>query len=169
MTSLLAEIRAKRAETRLKIIQIDADLRSEDAKEIGEIRAKTSELQQRKVSAEDQLRRIDIKAPIGGLVHALAIHTVGAVVTSGETVMLIVPEDETLTVEARLQPTDIDQIHLGQHVVVRFSRPRRANDAGSQWDRLARVTRPRSGRQDGGKLLRDPGRAQPAGDRSPGR
>jgi HlyD family secretion protein len=121
LVSSLAEVRFKKAETELKIIQIDSDMRTEVAKEIGEIRAKTSELEEKRVAAEDQLKRIELKAPLDGFVHQLSVHTVGGVITSGETVMTIVPDDDVLTVEAHIQPNDIEQIHMGQDAVVRFT------------------------------------------------
>src|SRR5262249_24950146 len=43
------------------------------------------------------------------------------VVTQGETIMLIVPRADLLTVEARITPSDIDQVRVGQHAVLRFS------------------------------------------------
>jgi len=91
-------------------------------KDLAEIRAKTSELVEKKVAAEDQLKRIDIRAPQDGMVHQLAVHTVGGVITpNGEPIMLIVPKADALTVEARIQPQDIDQVRLGQKAVLRFS------------------------------------------------
>ena len=53
--------------------------------------------------------------------HELAVHTVGGVVGQGETIMLIVPKGEVLTVEVKIAPQDIDQVHLGQKAVLRFS------------------------------------------------
>lgn len=117
-----AEAKGKIAETELQILQVDQEMRSEVGKELAEIRAKQSEYTERRISAEDQLKRIDIRAPQDGFVHQLAVHTVGGVITGqGEPLMLIVPEDEALRVEARVQPQDIDQMHLGQKATVRFS------------------------------------------------
>ena len=54
--------------------------------------------------------------------HQLAVHTVGGVITAqGDPIMLIVPENEALSIETKVQPQDIDQLHLGQSAVVRFS------------------------------------------------
>ena len=116
----LAEIKGRIAELKLKILQIDEDMRMEDGRELAEIRGKISELAEKRVAAEDQLRRIDVRSPQSGYVHQLAVHTVGGVVTPGETLMLIVPDDDTLAVESRVQPGEIDQVHDGQKVVVRF-------------------------------------------------
>lgn len=55
------------------------------------------------------------------IVHELAIHTLGGVVTAGETVMQIVPISDDLVVDAKIQPHDIDQLHVGQRAVLRFS------------------------------------------------
>ena len=91
------------------------------SKELAEIRAKRSELIEKRVTAEDHLKRIDIRAPRDGRVHQLAVHTVGGVITAGEPIMLIVPGSDVLTVEARIEAHDIDQIRVGQNAVVRFS------------------------------------------------
>ena len=118
---MIAQAKGKITETQLQILQIDQDLRSEVSKELAEIRAKTSELIEKRVAAEDQLKRIDIRAPQDGRVHQLAVHTVGGVITAGEAIMLVVPGGDVLTVEARIAPHDIDQIQVGQHAVLRFS------------------------------------------------
>jgi len=122
LVSTIAQTKGKMTETELQILQIDQDLRTEVGKDLAEIRAKTSELIEKKVAAEDQLKRIDIRAPQDGMVHQLAVHTVGGVITpNGEPIMLIVPKADALTVEARIQPQDIDQVRLGQKAVLRFS------------------------------------------------
>src|SRR3954449_8698295 len=122
LVSTIAQTKGKMTETELQILQIDQDLRTEVGKDLAEIRAKTSELVEKKVAAEDQLKRIDIRAPQGGMVHQLAVHTVGGVITPGaKPIMLIVPEADALTVEAKIQPQDIDQVRLGQKAVLRFS------------------------------------------------
>jgi HlyD family secretion protein len=116
-----AQSRGKISETELQIIQIDQDLSSDVARELREVDGKIGEFTERKVTAEDQLKRIDLRAPQDGVVHQLAVHTVGGVVTAGDPVMLIVPEADALSIEARIFPQDIDQLHLGQAAGLRFS------------------------------------------------
>jgi HlyD family secretion protein len=111
----------KITETELQIIQIDEDARSKAAEGLSDVRAKISELSERKIAAEDQLKHIEIRAPQSGRVHQLAVHTVGGVITPGETIMLIVPENDLLSVEARVSPHDIDQLHADQPAILRFS------------------------------------------------
>jgi HlyD family secretion protein len=79
-----------------------------------------SELAERKIAAQDQLRRVELRAPIPGIVHELGVHTVGGVISAGEPVMLIVPSTDLLTIEVRIAPADIDQVAVGQTSVLRF-------------------------------------------------
>jgi HlyD family secretion protein len=86
-----------------------------------EVDAKTGEFVERKVAAEDQLKRIDIRAPQDGTVLQSTVHTVGGVITAGEPIMLIVPGADNLSVEAKVNPQDVDQLQLGQAAILRFS------------------------------------------------
>ena len=116
-----AQTKGKIAETELQILQIDQDMRSEVGKDLAEIRAKTAELVEKKVAAEDLLKRVNIRAPIAGVVDQLAVHTVGGVIGPAEVIMLIVPASDALEVEAKIQPQEIDQVRVGQSAVLRFS------------------------------------------------
>jgi len=116
-----AQAHGKVTETELQIIQVDQDLRSEVSKELREIQGKMAELLERRVSAQDQLMRIDIRAPQSGIVHQLNVHTIGGVITASEPAMLIVPESDDLTVEVKMSPQNIDQLAVGQPSVLRFS------------------------------------------------
>jgi membrane fusion protein, type I secretion system len=116
-----AQIGGKIAETELQIIQIDRDLSSEVAKETREIDGKLGEFVERKVTAEDQLKRIEIRAPQDGTVFQSTVHTVGGVIIAGDPIMLVVPEADNLTVEAKVAPQDIDQVKIGQIALLRLS------------------------------------------------
>jgi membrane fusion protein, type I secretion system len=121
LMAAVAQAKGKMAEIELKIIQIDQDLSSEVAKEMREIDAKIGEFEERKVAAEDQLRRVDIRAPHDGTVFQLTVHTVGGVIAPGEAIMLIVPDADSLMVEAKVNPQDIEQVQLNQKTVLRFT------------------------------------------------
>jgi HlyD family secretion protein len=116
-----AQVGGKVAETQLQIIQIDRDLSSEVAKETREIDGKIGEFVERKITAEDQLKRVDIRAPQDGVVFQSTVHTVGGVINAGDTIMLIVPEADKLAVEAKVKPQDIDQLKIGQSALLRLS------------------------------------------------
>ncbi|MEI7873724.1 MAG: HlyD family type I secretion periplasmic adaptor subunit [Alphaproteobacteria bacterium] len=121
LTANVAQNRGRIAELELKIHQIDQDLSTEVGKEMAENRAKMSEMTERRIAADDQLKRIDLIAPQDGRIFQRSVHTVGGVIQAGEQVMLIVPESDSLIVEAKVAPHDIDQVHVGQHAVLRFA------------------------------------------------
>lgn len=121
LTASIAQAKGRISEIQLKILQINEDLRTETGKELAEIRAKQSELTERRVAAEDQLKRIDLVAPQDGRIFQQSVHTIGGVVQAGEVLMLVVPDADDLIIEARVAPQDVDQLHVGQRAVVQFA------------------------------------------------
>ena len=121
LVSTIAQTRGRVTETELQIDQIDQDLKSEVSRDLAEIRAKMSELSEKKIGIVDQLKRVDIRAPQDGVVHQSTIHTVGGVISNSDAIMLIVPEADVLALEARIAPQDIDQVRLGQRAILRFT------------------------------------------------
>jgi HlyD family secretion protein len=113
--------RARMREIEEQIVQVDRDRAAEVTKDLRDTEAKIAELVERRIAAEDQLRRVNIRAPATGMVHELSVHTVGGVVTPGETLMFIVPDPDAVLVEVRVSPNDIDQVHIGQPTRLRFT------------------------------------------------
>jgi HlyD family secretion protein len=120
LTAQTAQTNGKITETELQILQIDADFRSEVMKDLRDTQSKWAELIERKVAAEDQLKRVEIRSPQAGLVHQLSVHTVGGVITPSEQIMLIVPEGDKLVIEVKIMPQDIDNVRQGQTAFIRF-------------------------------------------------
>jgi HlyD family secretion protein len=116
-----AQAKGKISETELQIIQVDKDMVSEVSKDLRETNDKIGEFVERKVTAEDQLRRVDIRAPQNGMVLQSTVHTVGGVITAGDAIMLIVPQSDDLQVEAKVNPQDIDKLQVGQKTLLRLS------------------------------------------------
>ena len=121
LVAYIAQAKGRASEVELQILQIDRELSSEVSKDLREAEARIAELAERKVAAEDQLRRIEVRAPQDGIVHQSTVHTVGGVVGAGEVIMLIVPETDSLVVEAKVAPQEIDQLRIGQKAALRFS------------------------------------------------
>jgi len=116
-----AQAKGKITETELQIIQVDKDMVSEVSKDLRETNDKIGEFVERKVTAEDQLRRTDIRAPQDGMVLQSTVHTVGGVITAGDAIMMIVPQADALSVEAKVNPQDIDKLQIGQKTLLRLS------------------------------------------------
>src|SRR5262245_30610834 len=120
LTAAIAEAEGKISETALQAIQVDEDMRKDVNEELRELDGKQVELVERKVVAQDQLTRTEIKAPQSGIVQELQVHTVGGVIAPGETLMLIVPGQDRLVIDAMVAPASIDDVKPGQPVSIRF-------------------------------------------------
>ena len=122
LESAAAQAKGRIAEIGVEMIRIDQEFRTSIIQELRDNTAQQAELVERRIAAEDQLKRIDIRAPQSGVVHQLEVNTVGGVINQAETLMLIVPEGEELTIEARIATHDIDQVLNGDKTAfVRFS------------------------------------------------
>ncbi len=120
LTADIAQTEAKIAETRLQVLQIDDDLRSEVGKQLADNTLKLSDVTERRVAALDRLHNHEIRAPQAGFVHELAVHAPGAVVTPSEIILVVVPDTDQLVAEVRVAPHDIDKVKPAQAAILRF-------------------------------------------------
>ncbi len=121
LVASIASAKGRISEIELQLLQVDQTMRAEVAAELRDVANEREKLIEQEITALDQLKHIEIKAPVGGTVHQLAIHTVGGVITPAEVLMQIVPRATTLTVEARIAPQDIDQLAIGQDATLRLT------------------------------------------------
>lgn len=121
LTSQIARAKGQISETELQIISVRQNSQSEAQKELRDVESRIAELEERRIAAEDQLDRIELRSPVTGIVHELNVHTVGGVISPAETVMMIVPMQDELAVEVRINPTDIDQIAPQQKAILKFA------------------------------------------------
>lgn len=117
----IARTEVQASETKLQLAEVRQASVSDALKELREVESKLAETLERSVAVASRLKRLSIVAPRGGVVHKLAVHTVGGVVAAGETILEIVPQEEKLALEGQLDPTTVDQVESGQAVRVRLS------------------------------------------------
>ena len=117
----IARINTQIGETELQIIQLHRAREEQATEQLRETQAQVFDLEQRRVAALDEMRRLEIHAPKAGSVVGLSVHTVGGVISPGQPVMDIVPQEDELIVEAQIAPQDVDKIASGSVAVVRLS------------------------------------------------
>ncbi|WP_186378707.1 HlyD family type I secretion periplasmic adaptor subunit [Sphingobium sp. B2] len=117
----IAQTHAKIAELRQLSIQSAQAARSEAGMQLADVQSRLNEQEIRSVSAGDTFDRSVVRAPHDGIVDKLAFTTIGGTVPPMQTIMEIVPDSDRLSVELRASPYDIDQLHIGQKAVVRFT------------------------------------------------
>jgi len=115
------EMKGQLAEAQSKIASTLTSFRSQADEDLAKSRGDLAVLDENIKSAQDRVRRTDLKAPVYGIVNKLNVTTVGAVVQPGANVMDIVPLDDTLLVEGRIRPQDIAFIRPNQDAVVKLS------------------------------------------------
>ena len=117
----IARAQSSQRESENQIVSVKQQFRESIIKELRDVQVEITDLNERLLVAKDILQRIEIKAPKAGLVQALRVHTIGGVVSPGEALMEIVPQDDELIVNAQVSPTDIDNVKMGQTAEVRLT------------------------------------------------
>ena len=108
-------------EAQLKIVQLKKDFQRDVAKELSEVQSELFGIREKMGSLNDTVDRTVVKAPEAGTVMGLTVHTIGAVIPSGGKFLDIVPQGESLVVEAKVSPNDVDRVRVGQTAEIRFN------------------------------------------------
>ncbi|MFG6611688.1 HlyD family type I secretion periplasmic adaptor subunit [Sulfitobacter sp. 1A12057] len=117
----IAQVKAAAGEARLNILKLKQEYSERANSELKTARSELAEINEKLTVATDQMRRTTILAPTTGKVQSLAVTTRGSVIRSGEILMEIVPSDETLLIDAKVAPVDVDNVRPGLETEVRFS------------------------------------------------
>jgi HlyD family secretion protein len=107
-------------ELTMQSAQVTSDFRSDALAELQKVSQTVSELMQRKIEIESRLQRLEIRAPIAGTVHESRVHTLGGVIAQGDTLMKIVPDQEHLQLDMRVNPVEVSKLHVGQAAQVKL-------------------------------------------------
>ncbi|HTS39728.1 MAG TPA: HlyD family type I secretion periplasmic adaptor subunit [Xanthobacteraceae bacterium] len=116
-----ADMRGQLAGVQSKITNAKAAFRSQADDDLAKSRGDLAVLDENIKSAQDRVRRTELKSPVYGIVNKLNVTTIGAVVQPGANVMDIIPLDDTLLVEGRIRPQDIAFIRPNQPAVVKIT------------------------------------------------
>lgn len=119
--SQIAETKVKIGEVELEKLQLVQNYQEQAANELRDIKFSMEDLSKQLVSAKNVLNRVDIRAPVDGVVVGLNVHTIGAVISPGETLLEIVPSEDRLIVESKINPTDIDHVFEGMKARIRIA------------------------------------------------
>jgi HlyD family secretion protein len=116
-----AENRARIAEIEIEILRLSTERRTAAIAELRDLEYREIELRERRTSLREEVARLELRAPVSGVVYGSTADTLRAVVRAAEPIMFIVPEATPLIVRARIEPIHIDQVGAGQPAVLRFA------------------------------------------------
>ena len=121
LTASAAQAAERRTEIEIQILTLASTRREEAITRLRDLQYNELELSERSRTLRQRLGRLDLRAPVSGIVYGMQVFAEQSVISGAEPVMFLVPQDRPLVIATKVQPTDIDQIHLGQDVTLRFS------------------------------------------------
>jgi HlyD family type I secretion membrane fusion protein len=121
LTASRAEADGRRTEMEIEILKLDTRRREDAITRLRDIEFNQAEMLERRLALKERLARLEITAPVSGVVYDMAVNTPRSVVRAAEPVLYIIPQDRPLVIAARVEPIHIDQVFVGQEVVLRFS------------------------------------------------
>ena len=121
LTASAAQATERRTEIEIQILTLASTRREEAITRLRDLQYNELELSERRRTLRQRLDRLDLRAPVSGIVYGMQVFAEQSVIRGAEPVMFLVPQDRPLVIATKVQPTDIDQIHLGQDVTLRFS------------------------------------------------
>lgn len=116
-----AQAEARITETEIEVLTIETRLREEAISQLRDMRYRELELREQRAALLEDLDRLEIRAPVSGIVYGLEVQTIRAVIQSAQPVLYLVPQDRPLVIAAQVEPVHIDQVLVGQDVNLRFS------------------------------------------------
>jgi adhesin transport system membrane fusion protein len=120
-TAQIGRVQAAIQESTRKIQETELAFRNEAGRDLAEAAGKLNALNQGALGLADRVDKAQVKSPVRGRIQRLLANTVGGVVQPGKDIVEIVPLDDSLVLDARVQPRDIAFIHGGQKANVKFS------------------------------------------------
>jgi HlyD family secretion protein len=128
MSGTVGELAANEAQARGRITEIDIEIlnlqsqrREEAITQLRDIQSRELELRERRRALLERMSRLDVKAPLSGIVYDLRVFARRSVIRPADPVLYIIPQDRPLVINARVEPIDIDKLTIGQDVTLRFS------------------------------------------------
>lgn len=133
----IAELRGQSASNAISLLKLETTRREEAGTALRDLEFSKIELTERRLALEDTQSRLDVRAPMGGIVYNSQIFALQSVLQPAQPILYIVPQDQPLVVQARVNAINVDEVFVGQEVTLRFS----AFDQRKMPDIMGRIER----------------------------
>lgn len=121
LTASVGGAQERITEIEIELLSLETARREEAITRLRDLQFNELELRERRTTILRQLERLDIRAPVSGIVYGLQVFGSRAVIRAADPLLFIVPQDRPLVITTQVAPTDIDVLNIGQDVSVRFS------------------------------------------------
>jgi len=116
-----AQLKGQISELEVERLRVSEQRREDAISTLRDFGFREIELKERRIALLEQLSRLDVRAPVSGVVLDMTVHALKSVVRAAEPILHIVPTDSALVVDAEIDTQHIDSVHAGQDAVLRFS------------------------------------------------
>ncbi len=121
LTAAVAQAEGRITETEIEILRIETTRREEAITRLRDLQFNEIELAEQRRALIARLDRLDIRAPVSGVVYGMQVFAPRSVIRAADPVLFLIPQDRPLVITTQISPIHIDQIHTGQEVGVRFT------------------------------------------------
>ena len=135
----IAELRGQKASNGIALLQLTTQRRENAVSRLRDLEFREIELRERRTSLQDRISRLEIRAPMSGIVYGMQVFARQSVVQPAQPVMYIVPQDQPLVVSARVDAINVDEVFVGQEAALKFPAfdQRETPDIRGQVDRIS--------------------------------
>lgn len=121
ISAQLSEARSRITQTRIEVLRLHDAQREAAIERLRDVRLQEEELREKQRAILLRLERLDIRAPVDGVVHGLQVFSRAAVLRPADPILSLIPQDWPLVVIAQIEPRDVDSVHPGQQVLLRLT------------------------------------------------
>lgn len=120
LTAGIAEDRGRIAEVEIESLRLTSQIREEAISRLRDLQYRETELRERRLALGETLARLEVRAPVSGVIYGKQVHAVRSVVRPADPLMYVVPQDQNLVITSRIESIHVDEIHVGQEAILRF-------------------------------------------------
>lgn len=121
LKSQIAQLRGEIAGLEIEKLKLGAARREEAIVTLRDLENREIELSEQQLSLNETLSRLDVRAPVSGVIYRSIVFARRSVVQPAAPMMYIIPQDQPLVVVARINSNDVDQVYVGQEASLRFT------------------------------------------------
>lgn len=121
LTAQRAQAEGRITELEIEVLKIESQRREEAITRLRDLQFQELELAEQRRSLQERLSRLDVRAPVSGIVYGMQVFAKRSVIRPADPVLYLVPQDKPLVIMAQVEPIHIDELYINQEVSVRFS------------------------------------------------